>query len=100
MMGHDGRDGREETVALMRRRRGTGEPGEWFTCMRYGVVEEGLDCPAKDQMSPIRAGALPRAPSGGGPTSTGTTAAGRGRGDLIGRGGPCDGPRRAAGVRC
>jgi transketolase C-terminal domain/subunit len=74
--------------------------GVFATRRPYEQVAIQIDCPAKDRMSPTRAGALPRAPSGGRATSTGTTAAGRGRGDLIGRGGPCDGPRRAAGVRC
>ncbi|MFD8479731.1 hypothetical protein [Kitasatospora sp. NPDC059673] len=30
----------------------TGQPGEWFYCIKHGKVEEGPECPAKDRLGP------------------------------------------------
>ncbi|QKW19360.1 hypothetical protein HUT16_10005 [Kitasatospora sp. NA04385] len=30
----------------------TGQPGEWFYCIKHHKVEEGPDCPAKDRLGP------------------------------------------------
>lgn len=34
------------------RRKATGQPGEWFYCLRHQTVEEGPECPAKDRFGP------------------------------------------------
>lgn len=36
----------------MRLRKPRGKAGEWYYCLRHGVVEEGPECPAKDRMGP------------------------------------------------
>lgn len=30
----------------------SGKPGEWYYCLRHGLVEEGPECPAKDRFGP------------------------------------------------
>jgi hypothetical protein len=43
---------REDAVALFRRGKRTGKPGEWFYCLEHRKVEEGPECPAKDRLGP------------------------------------------------
>ncbi|MFI9272566.1 hypothetical protein ACIGXM_17830 [Kitasatospora sp. NPDC052896] len=33
-------------------RKPTGQPGEWFYCVKHNKVEEGPECPAKDRLGP------------------------------------------------
>ncbi|MDT0264846.1 hypothetical protein RM844_00925 [Streptomyces sp. DSM 44915] len=30
----------------------SGQPGEWYYCLKHGKVEEGPECPAKDRLGP------------------------------------------------
>ncbi|MEV4555776.1 hypothetical protein AB0K51_02120 [Kitasatospora sp. NPDC049285] len=39
-------------MALGFGRKPTGQPGEWFYCIKHGKVEEGPECPAKDRLGP------------------------------------------------
>ncbi|WP_062211905.1 hypothetical protein [Streptomyces sp. NBRC 109706] len=34
------------------KRKATGQPGEWYYCLKHGKVEEGPECPAKDRLGP------------------------------------------------
>ncbi|WP_069811711.1 hypothetical protein [Streptomyces sp. TP-A0874] len=34
------------------RKRPTGNPGEWYYCIRHQKVEEGPECPARDRLGP------------------------------------------------
>lgn len=34
------------------KRRAAGQAGEWYYCLKHGVVEEGPECRAADRMGP------------------------------------------------
>ncbi|MEO3752312.1 hypothetical protein [Streptomyces sp. B6B3] len=34
------------------RRAPTGQPGEWYYCLKHHKVEEGPECPAKNRLGP------------------------------------------------
>ncbi|MCX4749441.1 hypothetical protein OG455_28690 [Kitasatospora sp. NBC_01287] len=36
------------------KRSGTGQPGEWYYCLKHQKVEEGPECPAKDRLGPYQ----------------------------------------------
>jgi hypothetical protein len=39
-------------MALFKRRKPAGKPGEWYFCLEHRKVEEGPECPGKDRMGP------------------------------------------------
>lgn len=39
-------------MALFKKRKTTGKPGEWYYCLEHRKVEEGPECPGKDRMGP------------------------------------------------
>ncbi|GAA1886669.1 hypothetical protein [Streptantibioticus ferralitis] len=39
-------------MALFKRKRATGKPGEWYYCLEHRKVEEGPDCPAVNRLGP------------------------------------------------
>ena len=39
-------------MALFKKRKPVGKPGEWYYCLEHKKVEEGPDCPGKDRMGP------------------------------------------------
>lgn len=39
-------------MALFKKRKPAGKPGEWYYCLEHKKVEEGPECPGKDRMGP------------------------------------------------
>lgn len=39
-------------MALFKKRKAVGKPGEWYYCLEHKKVEEGPECPGKDRMGP------------------------------------------------
>lgn len=39
-------------MALFKKQRTVGKPGEWYYCIQHQKVEEGPECPAKDRLGP------------------------------------------------
>ncbi|MDF3288449.1 hypothetical protein [Streptomyces silvisoli] len=39
-------------MALFRRKKATGKPGEWYYCLKDHKVEEGPECPALERLGP------------------------------------------------
>ncbi len=39
-------------MALFKARKPSGEPGEWFYCVKHHKAEEGPECPSKNRLGP------------------------------------------------